>query len=206
MAYPQHVEDASVEIEIPVSSARRRSHAGVRCVVKPVKLLRRLLGGAVRNVAFRDMRVLVEASGFRLSRVSGSHHIFDHPDVPVLLNLQEVGGEAKPYQIRQKTRRHDGLPLLPDLHVVPPPRGAVQSQGARPLMRDYHINIFYSEEDGGYVADIPDLEACSAFGETPELALKALREAKDAWIAAAREAGKPIPPPRYRPAIYQATD
>jgi len=33
-------------------------------------------------------------------------------------------------------------------------------------MRDYHINIFYSEEDGGYIADIPDLEACSAFGET----------------------------------------
>lgn len=73
-------------------------------------------------------------------------------------------------------------------------------------MRDYHINIFYSEEDGGYVADIPDLEACSAFGATPELALTALREAKDAWIAAAREAGKPIPPPRYRPAIYQAAD
>lgn len=35
-------------------------------------------------------------------------------------------------------------------------------------MKDYHINIFYSEEDGGYIADIPDLEACSAFGETPE--------------------------------------
>ncbi len=73
-------------------------------------------------------------------------------------------------------------------------------------MRDYHINIFYSEEDGGYVADVPDLEACSAFGATPELALKALGEAKDAWIAAAREAGKPVPPPRYRPAIYQATE
>ena len=38
-------------------------------------------------------------------------------------------------------------------------------------MKDYHINIFYSEEDGGYIADIPDLEACSAFGETPEQAL-----------------------------------
>lgn len=35
-------------------------------------------------------------------------------------------------------------------------------------MRDYHINIFYSEEDQGYVADIPDLNACSAFGETPD--------------------------------------
>jgi predicted RNA binding protein YcfA (HicA-like mRNA interferase family) len=72
--------------------------------VKPAKLLRRLLDGAVRNVAFRDMRMLVEACGFRLSRVSGSHHIFHHPDIPALLNLQEVGGEAKPYQIRQFLR------------------------------------------------------------------------------------------------------
>ena len=35
-------------------------------------------------------------------------------------------------------------------------------------MADYHINIFYSEEDGGYIADIPDLVVCSAFGESPE--------------------------------------
>jgi predicted RNase H-like HicB family nuclease len=38
-------------------------------------------------------------------------------------------------------------------------------------MRDYHINIFYSEEDKGYIADIPDLEACSAFGKTAVEAL-----------------------------------
>ena len=44
-------------------------------------------------------------------------------------------------------------------------------------MADYHINIFYSDEDGGHIADIPDLEACSAFGHTPEEALadRALR-------------------------------
>jgi predicted RNase H-like HicB family nuclease len=70
-------------------------------------------------------------------------------------------------------------------------------------MSDYHINIFYSEEDGGYVADIPDLEACSAFGETPEQALAEVERAKAAWLEAARAAGKPIPPPRYRPLIYQ---
>jgi predicted RNase H-like HicB family nuclease len=68
---------------------------------------------------------------------------------------------------------------------------------------DYHINIFYSEEDGGYVADIPDLDACSAFGRTPEEALAELETAKRAWLEAARAAGKPIPPPRYRPLIYQ---
>ena len=72
-------------------------------------------------------------------------------------------------------------------------------------MSDYHINIFYSDEDGGYIADIPDLEACSAFGKTPEEALAEVERAKKAWLAAARKAGKPIPPPRYRPAIYQAS-
>jgi predicted RNase H-like HicB family nuclease len=70
-------------------------------------------------------------------------------------------------------------------------------------MKDYHINIFYSDEDEGYIADIPDLEACSAFGETPEQALKEVEIAKAAWLEAARSAGKTIPQPRYRPAIYQ---
>ncbi|MDY7091574.1 MAG: type II toxin-antitoxin system HicB family antitoxin [Acidobacteriota bacterium] len=70
-------------------------------------------------------------------------------------------------------------------------------------MSDYHINIFFSEEDGGYIADIPDLQACSAFGETAEQALAEVERAKAAWLAAAKEAGKPIPPPRYRPVIYQ---
>ncbi len=70
-------------------------------------------------------------------------------------------------------------------------------------MEDYHINIFYSEEDGGYIADIPDLVACSAFGSTPYEALQEVQQAKRAWLAAARKEGKPIPPPAYRPAIYQ---
>jgi len=72
-------------------------------------------------------------------------------------------------------------------------------------MRDYHINIFYSEEDEGYIADIPDLEACSAFGETAEEALREVAIAKSAWLEAANAEGKPIPQPRYRPAIYQAS-
>ena len=70
-------------------------------------------------------------------------------------------------------------------------------------MTDYHINIFYSEEDGGYIADIPDLEMCSAFGETPEEALAQALVAKRAWLEAASAEGKPIPAPRYRPIIYQ---
>jgi len=70
-------------------------------------------------------------------------------------------------------------------------------------MSDYHINIFYSDEDGGYIADIPDLPSCSAFGATPEEALAEVALAREAWLEAARAEGKPIPPPRYRPIIYQ---
>jgi len=70
-------------------------------------------------------------------------------------------------------------------------------------MSDYHINVFFSERDGGYVADIPDLRFCSAFGMTPEEALHEVLIAKDAWIETARASGKPVPPPRYHPAIYR---
>ncbi len=70
-------------------------------------------------------------------------------------------------------------------------------------MKDYHINIFYSPDDGAYIADVPDLAACSAFGETPEEAPPQVELAKEAWLGAARAKGKPIPQPRFKPVIYQ---
>lgn len=66
-------------------------------------------------------------------------------------------------------------------------------------MKDYHVNIFYSDQDDGYIADVPDLEGCSAFGATAEEALREVTIAKAAWL----EVAKNPPPPRYRPAIYQ---
>ncbi|MEN1679900.1 MAG: type II toxin-antitoxin system HicB family antitoxin [Planctomycetota bacterium] len=71
-------------------------------------------------------------------------------------------------------------------------------------MSDYHINVFYSEADGGYIADIPDLFACSAFGDSPEAAVREVMIAKQAWLDAATAEGKTVPAPTYRPAIYQA--
>jgi len=68
----------------------------------------------------------------------------------------------------------------------------------------YHINIYYSEQDRGYIADIPDLASCSASGKTPEQALAKVLRAKQAWLEAARAARRPAPRPRYRPAIYVA--
>jgi predicted RNase H-like HicB family nuclease len=65
-------------------------------------------------------------------------------------------------------------------------------------MQDYHINLFYSSEDQGYIADIPDLKSCSAFGETAEEALREVQIAKRAWLETCRARKKPIPKPRYR--------
>jgi predicted RNase H-like HicB family nuclease len=70
-------------------------------------------------------------------------------------------------------------------------------------MKDYHINIFFSEDDNGYIADIPDLKYCSAFGKSPDEALKEVIIAKKAWLDAARSSGKKIPAPKYKPAIYR---
>ena len=69
-------------------------------------------------------------------------------------------------------------------------------------MKDYHINIFYSDEDEGYIADIPDLKHCSAFGQTQEEALKEVLEAKKIWIESFEKKDN-LPIPHFMPLIYQ---
>ncbi|MEJ7766050.1 MAG: type II toxin-antitoxin system HicB family antitoxin [Acidimicrobiales bacterium] len=71
-------------------------------------------------------------------------------------------------------------------------------------MSDHAINMFWSEEDRAWVADIPDLQHCSALGATPQEALAEVLHAKTAWLDSAGEHGDAIPEPRYRPAIYAA--
>jgi predicted RNase H-like HicB family nuclease len=64
----------------------------------------------------------------------------------------------------------------------------------------YHINLFWSEADGTWIADVPDLQSCSAFGDSPAEALAEVEKAMEAWLAVAREDGLPIPQPRYHAA------
>jgi predicted RNA binding protein YcfA (HicA-like mRNA interferase family) len=64
------------------------------------KILHKIVSGS-KNIRFSDMVNLVQGFGFTLSRTDGSHHIFIRPDIPELVNLQNVKGQAKPYQMRQ---------------------------------------------------------------------------------------------------------
>ncbi len=63
-------------------------------------------------------------------------------------------------------------------------------------MHKYRINIFWSEEDECFIAEVPDLKGCSAVGDSPEEALKEVQLAIKNWLEVAREKGLPIPEPR----------
>ncbi|MGB3533089.1 MAG: type II toxin-antitoxin system HicA family toxin [Microcoleaceae cyanobacterium] len=69
-------------------------------VDKKRKILDKILAGS-RNIKFSEMVTLIEAFGFSLVRVSGSHHIFTHPDVIEIVNIQNKKGDVTPYQVRQ---------------------------------------------------------------------------------------------------------
>ena len=66
------------------------------------------------------------------------------------------------------------------------------------MIPKYHINLFWSEPDGAWAADVPDLHSGSAFGDTPAEALAEIEQAIEGWLAVARDDGLPIPKPRYR--------
>ncbi len=70
-------------------------------------------------------------------------------------------------------------------------------------MKDYHINIFYSNDDEGYIADIPDLKNCSADGKTQNETLEQVLIAQKLWLEEARSSNIPIPEPKYKPMIYK---
>lgn len=72
------------------------------------------------------------------------------------------------------------------------------------MVHHYHINVFWSGEDGCWIADVPDLKYCSAHGETPAEAVTEAQVAIQLWLETAEEEGIPIPEARYRPAIYAA--
>ena len=68
--------------------------------MNPRKILKKIMENS-KNVGFNDMATLVESYSFCLTRVSGSHHIFINPEIKELVNIQNVNGQIKPYQIKQ---------------------------------------------------------------------------------------------------------
>ncbi|HJH29484.1 MAG TPA: type II toxin-antitoxin system HicB family antitoxin [Methanosarcinaceae archaeon] len=69
-------------------------------------------------------------------------------------------------------------------------------------MYKYAIEIFYSEDDEGYIAVVPELRECSAFGDTEEEASEDVKIAMELWLETARISGKYIPQPHGKEFLY----
>ena len=73
-------------------------------------------------------------------------------------------------------------------------------------MQKYAIEIFYSDDDCGYIAVVPELAGCSAFGESEEEALREIKTAIDLWLSTARKLGREIPKPRGQGVLRDLLD
>jgi predicted RNase H-like HicB family nuclease len=132
---------------------------------------------------FAPVGTLLRSLDFE-ERTSRSHHILSRHDIAELINLQEVkGGKVKPYQVRQ-------------LRAAGTVQRGWTTRNER--MPRYEVDNFWSEGDGGFIANVPELPYCSAFGETYEEALREVRIAMDLYLSALREEGKEAPRPRDR--------
>ncbi|MBA2277881.1 MAG: type II toxin-antitoxin system HicB family antitoxin [Chloroflexia bacterium] len=72
-------------------------------------------------------------------------------------------------------------------------------------MIEYPMLIFWSDEDDAFIGVAPDLVGCSAFGDTPEEALRELQIAASLWLEAARANSFPIPAPSRQPTLARAS-
>lgn len=74
------------------------------------------------------------------------------------------------------------------------------------MQNRYAIVISYSQEDEGFIAVVPELQGCSAFGQTEEEALNEVKVAIQLWLEAAKDEGLPIPKPKSKPILKQLLD
>jgi predicted RNase H-like HicB family nuclease len=72
------------------------------------------------------------------------------------------------------------------------------------MIENYAIIVFWSPDDGAWVADAPDLKSCSAFGNSPEEAVAELKTAMEAWLSVANEKGMKLPAPQFNTPLHAA--
>ena len=171
--------------EVPLSGESVSHRVRTVRAVRPRALLERLLAGTVTNVAFSDAQKL-----------------FGSP------RIRRAAGKGQPPSLRSPWHSRAAQPSGPRRasKALPAPavgrsRPAVRSQhrGGRVIpAAAYPINVFWSDEDEAWVADVPDLDYCSATGDTPHAAVSEVEVAIEAWLEAARSSGRPIPAPSVR--------
>jgi len=148
------------------------------------KLLAQVISGrADANIAFADLCRLLHRLGFA-ERTRGSHHIFSREGIEERISAGErCQGQALSGQTGAGR----------DRQIRP---------GGKGVMHKYEMIIYWSDEDGAFVVDVPELPGCMAHGDTREEALRAANEAVALWVETAREEGRPVPEPKGRRLMY----
>ena len=124
-----------------------------------------------RNLRFQGACRAARLLGFVHEGGKGSHRVFKRRGEPLQLNFQDRDGYVPPYQAQQLVR-------MIEIRIEP---------------MKYLVEVFWSDDDEGYIAVVPDLPGCSAFGTTPEAAVHEIDDATLAWIAACRAKRRPGP-------------
>ena len=151
-----------------------------------------------KDVRFEDACKAATMIGYEGKSQKGSHNAFSKPGEPEGLNFQNRGGKmtVSGKAAREENRRAFG-PTSSRRSCASRSTGSTQSRlrVVVPNAEHYPVDVFYSEDDEGFIALARDLAGCSAFGETRAAAASEIHDAICAWIEAAESAGNPIPEP-----------
>ena len=138
-------------------------------------------------IGFAELVYLAEALGFILTRQKGSHRIYRHATTGRMLNLQPDEKTPKPisaisFALLSRKKACNWTTDMPH----------------------YHVNIFWSDRDVCWIADVPDLKYCSAHGDSVTDAAREIEVAMTLWLETATDNGDVVPKPLYRPDMVQA--
>jgi predicted RNase H-like HicB family nuclease len=128
-------------------------------------------------VPFDGLCALLRRLGFA-ERTRGSHHVFTAEDIEQILQLAASGERSEALPSQADARRHPALesPL-----------------GGMTMDSRYEIIIYRSDEDGAFVAEVPELPGCMADGKSCQEALANAEQIIQEWIETAQELGRPAP-------------
>jgi predicted RNase H-like HicB family nuclease len=130
-------------------------------------------GASVYTVATQDMVFLVAAQAGQVSNIEYGLGLFEtrFGDYASVAKIEAAAPEAP-----QPSRVQRSMPK-------------------------YHIDVFWSDEDERWVANVPDVESCTAAGQTPQEAVEQVMTMLQRWFEAARDNGRFVPEPSYRAAF-----
>jgi predicted RNase H-like HicB family nuclease len=137
-----------------------------------------LSGTSDHNIRFSELTGLLQAMGFS-ERIRGGHHLYSRSLIREIIDLQPEGSMCK----------GSGATSTQD---------SARESFIGSIMNRYEIIIYWSDADGRFIAEVPELPGCMADGMTYQACLLQVEDVMREWLDYAKELGRPIPEPKGR--------